>query len=99
MFNKKEPRLAHYKHKELYVCENCMYWTGKIYARRHSCDVKLQWITITCLCQSIECEVCHYNRPRPGSQLWSLGKTSYMHVPAFVGIRPCIECGGKMVKD
>ena len=100
MFNKKETEfiINHYKHRGLHICEQCMHWTGKIYAFRHSCDIKKQWIDITCLCASIHCEVCHYKRPRPGSQLWSIAKNEFMHVPAFVGMRPCIECGGKMAK-
>ena len=98
MFNKKETVfiIKNYKHRGLHICETCMHWTGKIYDFRHSCDRKKQWITITCLCASIDCEVCHHKRPRPGSQLWSIAKHEFMHVPAFVGMRPCIECGGKM---
>jgi len=76
MFNKKEPLLVHYKHKNLILCEDCQCWKGAVFVRQSS-----------------------VKRPKPSSNIWRLKDEYFGHVPCFVGMRPCIECGGEMAKN
>ncbi len=96
---KKEYTLVHHKHKKLFLCEKCLCWSGEIYVKQTSVEQKSKWMPITCLCNGIKCEACGYKRVKPCSCVWSLLDDRYSHVPYFAGIRPCEECGGKMVKD
>jgi len=99
MFNKKEPLLVHYKHKNLILCEDCQCWKGAVFVRQSSVEQKREWIPVTCFCDGIRCQICHVKRPKPSSNIWRLKDEYFGHVPCFVGMRPCIECGGEMAKN
>ena len=98
MFNKKQPRIIHRKYQKLFLCEICLCWDGEIHKKESSVEQKPKKINITCKCHIIKCKICNHKRIMPGSCIWGLEDKNHYYVTNMLGLKPCGECGGKMVK-
>ena len=98
MKKKVEERLSHPEHSELYLCEQCMSWSGE-FLRQEAYTGDHIWIEVSCLCNCIKCKKCGNTRKMPGTSVWTLKDDYFAHVPNFTGLHPCSKCGSWMVKD
>jgi len=97
MKKKVEMRITHPEHSNLFLCEKCMSWDGEFY-REASMMTDPIWISISCLCNSLECKKCGHSSKMPGTSIWTLEDDYYAYVSSVTGIKPCSKCGGKITK-
>ena len=98
MKKKVDLRLSHPEHTNMFLCEKCFYWDGECYIKPNPASDPM-FLTISCLCHSVECEKCGYSRKVPGSSIWPLDGDCIAYVPYFPERLPCSKCGNKMAKS
>ena len=98
MKKKVELRLSHPEHSNMFLCERCFCWDGECYKTPTEVGQPM-WLTVSCLCNSIECKKCGHSRKIPGTSIWALIGDCIAFVPYFPEDLPCSKCGSKMVKS
>ena len=81
----------------LFRCAECGEWTGIVNRRLLSSSQKTErddFTAVLCLCDGPLCRGCGENRiHRPISNHFDESDDSVWHVPYFMGLAPCWECG------